>query len=342
MNAITKKISWSNSTVSYLRQCSRKFYFAHEMANFRRTDKLKRKAFELKQMQNIQMWQGSVVDKIIETHIIPKIETKCDIDFNDIAEIAVDLAKRRFKFSENQTYTDNNISKTNAGEEFCILDIHEIGTKYNVSEIDAAYIVIKNSILNFPKIRLPLSEVFLIDYLKAANKLLPNITNWHVSIELADVKPQIDLILYDTNWKPAVIDWKVSDSWVSDYSKQLIIIGLVLYLKRLEKKDKYPYSYEEIKLYEVNLLKGQIKGHELSEDIAADMIDYINLTSSDIQLIKKDILENHLGIDSFDTTTNQSTCKFCNFRTLCSYLIINKFQYDENTYLKSVQVQQFA
>lgn len=335
-------MKWSNSTVSLLRQCGRKFFFANILANYSRKDKLKRKAFELKQMQDIRMWQGSVVDKIMETKIIPAIANKQTLDFELFAEQAIDLAKRRFRFSKEKWYLDDNITKTDAGEDFCILDIHESGTTHTEEEIQIAYDNIRNSILNIPNIIMPNNKTFLLNYLKNAGLLIPNITTWQVAIEDALVKPQIDLVLYSNNAKPTIIDWKVSDSWVSDYAQQLEIIGLLVYLKRLENPDKEPFGYEDIKLFEVNLFKGAVKEHAFTDSIAADTIDYINLTSSDIKLIKKEIKDDSLTIKDFDTTDNQSTCEMCNFKPLCSFLIKNKFQYDENTYFQSLQVEELA
>ncbi len=338
------KVSWSNTTVSFLRQCSRKYFFSQELAYHGRKgkDSLKRKATELKQMQNILMWQGSVVDKIMETQILPSIIEKSSLDFKHFADLAVDLAIRRFKFSEDKKYLDTDLNKTEAGDEFCILDIHEIGGNWSEIMFSDALSKIKKAVLNIPTTFMPDSKSLLLDFLFSANKLLPNINNWGVCIEDAFIKPQIDLLLYDVNWKPVIIDWKVSESWVSDYSKQLVIIGLVIFLKRLEKTDKKPYKYDEIKLYEVNLLKGLIKEHEFNSEIAADMIDYINLTSSDIKLIKSEIINHNIDIQDFDTTDNQSSCRLCNFKTLCAYLIQNNFQYNEDTYLKSLQVKEFA
>lgn len=335
-------IKWSNSKISWLRQCSRKYYFADQLASHGHCNRLRRKAFELKQMQNIMMWQGSVVDKILEKYIIPDIANKKKLNFDNYSELAVDLAKRRYEFSENRSYLDKKITKSSVGDVYCILDTHEINKVWKETEVVEAYDNIRNSILNIPEIKMNDSSTYLLDYLTAAGLLIPNINNWQVIIESAMVKPQADLIIYDSQRKPAVIDWKVSKSWVSDYSRQLQIIGLVVYLKRLEKIDRAPYSYDDIKLFEVNLLKRKVKQHKLSEEISAELIDYINLTSSDIQLIIADINDQKLSIEDFDTTDNQSTCNFCNFKSLCSFLIKNNYKYNEDKYHKSIQVEQLV
>ena len=336
METKVSNIGWSNSAISWLRQCSRKFFFADQLASHGRKNKLRRKVFELKQMQNMAMWQGSAVDKIMEKHVIPAIVSKASLDFTHFADLAVELAKKRFQFSKEKLYLNEDLTKGEAGDDFCILDTHEINTPWKPNKVDEAYSNIRRAILNVPLTLMPDNKTLLLDYLSKAKSLLPNVQRWIAKVENTNVNPQIDLIVYDENWKPATIDWKVSESWVSDYAKQLIIIGLVIYLKRLEKVDKTPYEYEEIKLFEVNLLKAQVKQHHFTEEIAGDMIDFINLTSSDIKLIQEDIKARNLTIQDFDTTDNQSTCNFCNFKSICSFLIRNNFNYDENTYFKSL------
>lgn len=339
---MSDKVIWSNSKVSWLRQCSRKFYFADQLATHGHANRLRRKAFELKQMQNIQMWQGSVVDKVLEKYIIPDIKDKKELNFNHYSDLAVELAKGRYDFSEKKIYLDRKVSKKAAGDIYCILDAHEINNSWNENEFLDALENIRCCILNIPDTKMGDGSTLLLDYLFSAKMLIPNVNNWIVTIEDALVKPQVDLILFDANWKPAVIDWKVSKSWVSDYSKQLQIIGVMVYLKRLAKNNSPSISYEDINLFEVNLLKKKVKQHKFSEQVSAEIIDYINLTTSDIQLITSEIKARNLEIQDFDTTDNQSTCNFCNFKSLCSFLIKNNFKYDEKVYNESLQTEQLV
>lgn len=333
---MSDRINWSYSTLGALRQCSRKFYFSSVLANYGMKDRLKRKAFELKQMQNIAMWQGSVVDKIMEISIIPAIANKEELDFVQFAEEAVSLAEQQFLFSKEKRYLQKGMTKTSAGDEFCILDVHELNRELPEEELLKAYRNIEDAVTNIQNIVMPDGKMLLLDYLKSASNLFPNVANRQVEIETANVKPQIDLVMYDKQRRPVIMDWKVSESWSSDYSKQLVIIGVVVYLTRQQDPDKPAFTHEDIKLYEVNLLRGSVKQHQFTEARAADMIDEINLTSSDIKLIREDIKNNNLSIEDFDTTDNQSTCDFCNYATLCSFLTKNKFKYDETAYLKSL------
>ena len=335
---MSEKVKWSYSAVNTLRECNRKYYFSQVLATHGRRNPLRRKAYELKSMQNLTMWKGSVVDKFMETVIIPLINEKQILDFDLLAQQAVQLAKRQFEYSRLEVYTDTYISKGEVGADFCILDIHALGKEYTEEEVAEAYSIISEAILRLPYIKMP-DEQLLIDFLKQANSLLPNVNNWIVYVEDAMVKPQIDLIAYQ-KWKPVVMDWKLSESYTADYSRQLIICGVTVYLKRLEKTDKPKYEYSDIKLFEVNLLKGIVQEHAFTGEGINQIIDEINLTSQDIlQLTNKN---EEIDIEDFELTDNEGSCKFCNFRPLCSYLLLNNNNYDEKSYIEFVQSNQLV
>jgi len=307
------------------------------MATHGRKIPVRRKAYELKKMQNLAMWKGSVVDKFMEKTIIPCIRDKKDLDFSLFATQAVELAKSQFLFSQAKAYGDTGLKKGEADNEFCILDIHEAGKVYSETEISEAYQTIQLAIENIPNIKMP-DGTLLISYLKNCNQLLPNVTNWKVEIENARLTPQIDLIAYQ-NYNPVVIDWKLSDSDISDYSRQLIICGITVFLKRIE-GGKTPYKYSDIQLYEVNLLNGNVKQHEFSEERINDITDYINQTGQDLALLSLSYEE--ADIEDYELTENESSCKMCGFRPLCAYLFLNENTYDEKSYAEFVQNRQFV
>ena len=335
---MSETVDWSYTTSNTMRQCQRKFAMSYLLATHGRKDPLRRKAYELKRMQNLKMWAGSVVDKFMETVIIPAIQAKQDLYFDKLADEAIRMAESQFRFSKLSAYKDPSLKKGDVETSFCILDIHEVKVPYDEEELAGCYATIRDAILNLPNIRMPDGKL-LINYLKEANSLKPNVNDWLVYIERARLKPQMDLLaLY--NWKPVVMDWKLSASHTSDYSRQLIICGITVYLKRLE-TDKKPYRHEDIKLYEVNLLKGEVREHLFTEEVANELINYINLTSSDMyQLIQK--YNGVEELDDFDLTDDEGLCRLCNFQPLCSYLLTHNNRYDEKSYTESLQDKQPA
>lgn len=327
-------VKYSYSGVNTLKLCNRKYYFSNLLANHGRKDALRRKAYELKSMQNLRMWQGSVVDKIMEKTIIPAIRDKHDLDFVLFSQQAIELAKRQFKYSSHQIYRDPTIRKSEVEDDFCILEVHELGKNYTEIELAETYATIGQAVLNIPSVMMPDGK-FLIEFLKECNQLVPNVSNWMVRIERARLTPQIDLIAYH-NWKPVVIDWKLSESYSSDYSRQLLLCGLTIYLKRLEKSEKQPYMLEDILLFEVNLLKSVVKQHDFSQQNVNELIDYITLTSHDIKLLTDKEINNKINIEDFELTDDEGHCRLCNFRSLCSFVLLND-HFDEKSYTQFIQ-----
>lgn len=332
-----RKVPWDNTAVNNLRECNRKYYFSQLLASKTRSHALPRKVHELKKMQNLSMWQGSVVDHFMETVIIPKIAAKEVLNFEALAEEAVILAKKQFEYSRLAVYTDPIEGKLETTAEFCILDIHELGKPYQEKEVAEVYNNIREAILRLPEIFMPDGQT-LLGFLQQCNSLTPNVYTWKIEIEQAVVKPQIDLLAL-SDWKPVIIDWKLSRSYTADYARQLTICGLVVYLKRMSNPEKKPYQYEDIRLFEVNLFKGTVKQHEFSEERANSMIDEINLSSQDILLL---LGENEVpDIDDFEGTDNDGSCKMCNFRSICAFLYLNTI-YDEKAFTEFVRATQFA
>lgn len=334
---------WSYTKLNASRQCKRKFFFKYMLKTHGRKNPLRRKAFELGKMKNLEMWQGSVVDQVMTEIVIPAISEARLLDFDALAEQAVELAKKQFSYSEKKLYrlpTPKKKDKTAEQEELepCILDVHELNKPVDEVKVLECYNKIGLAILNIPVIRMPGSNMLLLDFLKASKPLIPNVQSWDFKIEGIRVNPQIDLVGYH-NFQPFVIDWKVSESLSSDYYKQLAICGMTVYFKRMakvESEGKSAYAFEDIKLYKVNLLKAEVEEYLLTEEDVNNIIDDVNLTGGDIEAME-DKKWNEVDMASLPCTENEVNCRFCNFKSLCSFLYLNNHQYDEKNYLQSVQ-----
>lgn len=336
-------IKWAYTNANNFATCQRKFYFGNILANHHHTYPLRRKAFELKQMVNFDMWQGKVVDLVIEKQIIPTIKRKGKVNFEEIAEFAVDLAKSQFNFSIDKKYSEKGVKKT--GNDFYqIIDIHELSEIPEPSKLQKVYDNVKKAILSFPKIQLPNNNMNLLDFLRLSSLLVPNVHNRSFTFEGIYISPQIDLLMYQ-DAKPIIIDWKLSESDFVDNSRQLVICGLTMYMNQLSKyesgKTNQHYYYEDIKLYEVNLLKPEVKKHEFTAEIAHEMLDYIFLSGKNIAFGKKEKKWNNYNLNNLEWAENDNACTLCNFRSLCHFLFKNKNQYDEKTYNQFIQNTKF-
>jgi hypothetical protein len=315
------------------------FVLAHKIA-WHIGAPLRRKAFELKHMLNFEMWQGVVVDKIIETEIIPNIRKKY-LDFEAVAEKAVQLAKKQFDFSQEQLY--QFVPRSEAGSAYCILDIHEALRPYEESEVEQVYQTIRQCILNFPETVMPKGGTLLEFLRRPKGNLIPNINWMWLYFNNVSINPQIDLLF---EWKDysMVIDWKVSNSFLLDAGHQLEVCGLAVYNYNQKKglESGKTISHENIHLLEVNLLKKEIKKHDFTLNIANQELDYINLSNQDFELTIQGKAWDKIRLEQIDRTDNMNACEMCRFRTLCCYLITHQFKYDEPSYSQYVRDTEFA
>lgn len=342
------RTKWSYTKVNASRQCKRKFFFKYVLATHGRKTPLRRKAYELGKMKNIEMWQGSVVDEVMTKVVIPAITARQPLDFELMAEEAIELARKQFAYSEQKLYRQappKKKDRTVEDEELepCILEMHELGKPVDERQIFEAFEKIRSAILNLPNIKMPGVEGLLIDYLRASQPLLPNIQSWSFEIEGIRVNPQMDLVGYHS-FKPYVMDWKVSESLSSDYSRQLVICGMTVYFNRLKKAEtegKKPYEYNDIRLFKVNLLAGEVVEYTLNQEEVNDVIDNIHLTGGDIEAMESESWD-EVDMAALAPTENEANCHFCPFKSLCSFLYLNNHQYHEEHYLQSIPVAEPA
>lgn len=338
-------MEWSVSKLSALRQCHRKFYFQYELKDHHFTHPLRRKAFELAQSKNLKMWQGSLIDDFFSKTIINIYQQKQVPDFKLLAEQLVEKAKRQFDFSSKHLYHDKSITKKSAGDAFQILDVHECGVPYTEEDLTNVYTIIKDIILDIPNYKSPLDKLSLHDYLLQSSFLLPNVQGWSFMFDNVKLNPQIDLVRYSGNNKIHVIDWKVSDSDVSDYSKQLYLAGIVAFhniKKKAIEKGKPPPNMDDVLLFEINLMNGNVKQHPFTRETTAAALDYVFMHSAEQEQLSGDKKWNELNIADYETTDKKETCFFCKYKPLCIHLIKNNYQYDEGEYYKLVQDRQLA
>lgn len=337
-------MEWSISKLSALRQCHRKFYFAYELADFHFTHPVRRKAFELAQSKNLRMWQGTLIDNFFSKKIISLYKDKKAPDFNSLADELVEIAKKQFAFSQQHLYRDKSMSKTKAGDAYQILDIHECGVPYTEEDVLNVYATVREIILQIPGYPSPEEGKTLHEYLSSANYLQPDIKYWSYEFEGVKLNPQIDLVRHKGK-AIHVIDWKVSDSNTSDYSKQLYLAGIVTFhnIKKanLEKGWAAP-KLDDISLFEINLMNGNRREHPLTKESAAGALDYVFQFKDEQEQLSQNKKWDELDIEDYNTTDKRETCMFCKFKPLCIHLIKNNFKYDENEYYKLVSPQQLV
>ncbi|RDB07798.1 PD-(D/E)XK nuclease family protein [Runella aurantiaca] len=341
-------MKWSHTSIVTLRMCKRKFYFSQVLSETGHPINLRSQAKWLKKAMNLEMWAGHVVDTVINTQVVPLLSLEEIPDFKKVEEYAIELARRQFLFSKKKRYRE--IHQKEAGEEYCILDFHEFDLSVKEEDILKAVERIKIAIRNIPVIRFEDGTNLLELLLEASpnnktekfpKRIRANIQNRHLKVGEADVNPQIDLLLKHGT-QQVVIDWKVSDSDMSDYSRQLGIIGTVIYRHRVEqfqKDDSWMYQKSQIRLLEVNLLRCYIKEHLFNDDTYSHMVDYISQTACDLDNIKRGRSWNSIPMKEYPRVVSDA-CDRCNFYHLCNFLRLYPNEFTISGYREFVRIAQ--
>ena len=336
---------WNFSKLATLRQCHRKFFFGFEIARHEFTHPYRRKAFELAKVKTLKMWQGSVIDHAVTNLILPCYNAKTPPDFGKIANDAVALAKRQFNYSSNRYYHRNDISRKEVGNDFLVLDIHEFNTPCGNEVINEVYETINSIILSFPNYASPEAGKNLHDYLMESSFLRPDVRNLGYTYGDIKIKPQIDLVRYKGK-SIHVIDWKVSERDDSDYSRQLILGGIVtLHYGRntFKIKEWKPVpDLSSVKLLEINLMNGSTKEHPFTKESTAAALDYVSSYGDEQEQLSQLKAWNELEVNDYVRTNKTETCSICKFKPLCKHLLMNNSEYDEAKYYQLVQNNELA
>ncbi len=329
-------IQWSLSAILTYRICPRNYFLSHVLADSTGSA-LRKQAYWLRKSQNLEMWAGSVVDTVMNEEVILALKEERIPDFEAVVESALNLARKQFLFSKNHRYRRE--LESHVGNEYQVLNIHELNEPFEQKDLQAVRDRIQQAILNIPRITMP-DGTLLLEYLQSARWLTPNVRR-SIRIENGSVTPQIDL-LGSHYGQVLAIDWKVSDSKTSDYSRQLQVIGTVLYRRRVEidreKGEGWIYRFRDIRLLEVNLYRGYVREHPFNEAIYNDTVDYISLTACDIERVRNGRLPMQVPMKEYAFTESDYACETCQFYHLCNYLHENRDAFDPARYVESVRV----
>jgi len=109
-------------------------------------DPVRREAFLLKQVKTLELWQGSLVHRGIELYVIPQLQQNTGVDWNQVVQQTITMARRQFVFSAARRYREAGMSKTRAGDDYCALRGHETEEGVSTADFDAVVQVVRRSL----------------------------------------------------------------------------------------------------------------------------------------------------------------------------------------------------
>ena len=298
---------WSISSHNMMRRCQRQFFFAHIMASHNAKDADRKEAHLLKQLQHTPQWQGSIIHKVLELYFVPALLAKKSINVPFLLQAAREMAQRQFQFSQTAMYRGSDLTKTAAGNDYCVLFDHEYEhqiTPSMLSDVDAVFEVCFTNLSQ---------QSDLLSYLAQGRNYEVECL-YKFNMEDAQVQAKIDLLFWRDDTHPVVVDWKVSASDTSNYKRQLAVYALAV----INNFKKRAIPAENIDLIEVNLLENKVRHHSFSTAELEEAEAFVYNSISDMQALRGNEDFKGQDIDAFEITENGTTCLHCNFFRLCA------------------------
>jgi hypothetical protein len=297
---------WSYSAHAALRRCARQFLFGHALASHNAKDSERREAYVLKQLQHLSAWQGGIVHRVLATDFFSALRVGQPIAAAALTARAHDLARRQFAFSAGRHYRQPGQTKRGAGNDYCALFEHEYGLE-----------ILPGSLAN---VLSQLARCFehlasQADFLARVYAGSRHLAEPQLSFRVdgATVVAIPDLVFLRAPGQPTVVDWKVAESETSDYSRQLLVYALAV--ARCGRWLGVPS--EAIELLEVNLLKNQVRQHQVNDDRLQETEDFIYRSLVELRAFVGNSDFDARKLDELDVADRPGTCFHCNFGRLC-------------------------
>jgi hypothetical protein len=275
-------------------------------------DPLRQRAYLLKQIQQLSWWPGRVVHRAIQRFVLPEIQEGRWPEEDRVISQAQDLARQQLSFSQTGRY--RAMSKTDAGDAYCILAPHYFGEQIDPAAFDRTVAIIAEALYNL------LSSQQMKNFLMGRH-----LYRWECrlsfKVEDTTVRAVPDLLLSSSQGLGLdVVDWKVATA-ASSYHSQVATYALAV----LETPWLADHAQGGITGYVVNLLEAEPAvaledPYAVDKRILTETTDIIYESIERIRALTDDKRYNQLEIGRFEYANSAGTCALCNWRELCMEL----------------------
>src|SRR4030067_1982862 len=195
-------MEWSISKSKMFMKCQRKWYYYTVVASPTSKDPFRREAQQLKQLQSVHAWRGSVVDRVIQKSIVPEIRRHNLPSEDAVLNYASQLMDKQVDFGKQRKHLCAEVSKSNC-EEYCAFFDLEYGNDLAETKTTAAK----------EEVALALKNLLKSSFLKQiAEANLYAIAQRELGFQLdhgITISCTPDMVVFFRDKPPIIVDWKV-------------------------------------------------------------------------------------------------------------------------------------
>jgi len=307
---------WSYSSARLFRQCQRKWYFAKIVAGpGKLTDETRLRARRLSYLSTLSAWRGDIVDTVISERIVPALQMGDRVKSGDARIYARKMFDQQRAFAEDHRKEDLTLVKSHYPGEFALFHEHFYGPEPTEDDFDAAWHDVVTA----------LSTLYSLNDFRA--QLVEGMSFYaqpplHFDI-VADLQGKAvpDLLVYTDDAPIQIIDWKVHTDGTNDARGQLASYAIAL--SRMSKPnsnfpvDDWQAPAKDIVLKEVQLLLGDVRTHDLTDDDIEDAEAFMMRTAFSMEQLQDGKKFADCDIKEFEATSDPELCASCSFRSIC-------------------------
>jgi hypothetical protein len=304
---------WSFSQSRVFRKCQRQWFYKACCASAQAKDPVRHEAYLLSKLQSVYAWRGQIVDTVVEGVLVPALNQGKRPLLKGVLDSARQLFEQQLAFGRQHRVRNAGFKLTEAGNSFAAFYAVEYGEGITDAEAAEAWADVEKALRTLFSLGEFKELLRSAKYLIAQRSLIFDHSG-------AKVRAVPDLIAFFADQPPAIVDWKVHTFGVRDYRNQLLTYAIGLMRAKPHRdfpSDLKRWKESDIRLFEVQLLRGIIRAHPLDEAdlIAADERIAENIMT--LQLATCGEEEADLEPSDFPTAYDPRTCETCQFRKLC-------------------------
>lgn len=260
-------------------------------------------------MKSVSAWRGSLVDQVLSQEMIG---ANC-YDVEELVCRARLLWAKQLKFGREHRARETGMTQTKGGDSFAAFYDVEYGDGVSEAVAEQAWQEIEGAIRNLFEMK-----SLLMDLRRASRVIAQRPLTFDFGENQVRAVP--DVIAFYHNEPPLIVDWKVHAFATKDYRLQLALYALALLQVKPHRdfpRQLKAWQISQVRLVEVQLLKGCVRSYTLDETDIEELQDALAVGITHIKLASRGKTGKDLELSWCEPTRYAEQCENCSFQRPC-------------------------